>query len=138
MSTTTSTRRGVLGCGLGSAATIVLPVAASASPDAALVHACNDMLALDNKMKQLFATRQTLEDEERTEDELRGLYKREAVIKDRLYDLGTPCTMAGVQALAQVAVCRWRQYDQEGTLLAEDFDEWCAACVLEFVVDLKA
>jgi hypothetical protein len=132
-----TSRRSTLGLGLSTVATVLLPAAASANPDGQILQACTDLMRLEDDIEALQEQRQTLEDESRTDPDLTALYAHQRIIEDRLSDLPAPTTIAGAVALARVMTARWPSVDEDGTLLAHDFEEWTSATLFEFVAGLK-
>ena len=133
-----TSRRTTLGISLFAVASTLVPAAASANPDVQIIQACTALMRLEDEIMALFTQRLTIEDEQRTEPELTALYARQHVIEDRLSDMAPPATQAGAAALARVVTARWKTCGGDGTLLAADFDEWCAATVCEFVTSVTA
>jgi hypothetical protein len=132
-----TSRRGTLSLSLSTVASVLLTAPVSANPDGQILEACGVLMGLEHDIEALSAQRQTLEDEGRTDPQLRALYAKQRVIEDHLSDLPAPTTIAGAAALAQLMTARWPVVDEDGTLLVHDFEEWASATLFEFVAGLK-
>jgi len=109
-----------------------LAMAAPASPDAELIKLCNDLVAANAEIEALCATRKTIADEHRTEQQLELLSQKHSTIEAAIEEQGSPETAEGVRAMACVAMTRFPGIF-EGEPIAHDFDEWVTLCVVEFV-----
>ena len=105
---------------------------ACANPDAKLINACDDLIAIQAEMEEMHSRRLTITDEGRTAPELDALLGHKWEIEARLSALPPPSSMGGVMAMARVAVARWHANNGD-ELWADDFDTWVHLKIVEFL-----
>jgi hypothetical protein len=125
--TTTPTRRSAMQFGVGALiAGITAPIMASAalSPDAELIKICDRLLRIKAAFNELFSRRNTVEQEDATEDELTALYDRKSLAVEELEELDPPTTLAGVKALARAALATHDGRNSDGEIESNCDSHW--------------
>ena len=79
--------------------------AATASTiDAEMIAACDRIMVIERKELAIYATRHTKEDEIRTESAIDALRNERSILIERIQDMPSASTIAGLRALARAAM----------------------------------
>jgi len=94
--------------------------------DAELIKICNRLVASEEEMLAIHATRHSMEDERRTEPDLDVLRAEQETLMEAMGDLDYPSTLAGARAMARASIAL-AELDQDGEpVVPADDSEWLA------------